>query len=172
MPIFVVVVTATCNPCAASSFAVVIMDVVLPPLPINDTTSPRQIWSFSVRGHIGLRLKLRIRHSRFMRAGILYIREYGRAYPFCCGQTAGQSDMNRLEREPCIQGKSGLRRVLSSDNSEGTHKSNIIGRFLPTGKPLFLAAPLSLIRCSKQGKRRVLQVFLSVNILHLLFFYG
>ena len=39
-PIFVVVVTATRNPCAASSFAVVIMEVVLPPLPINDTTSP------------------------------------------------------------------------------------------------------------------------------------
>ncbi|EPF29166.1 hypothetical protein HMPREF9195_00947 [Treponema medium ATCC 700293] len=51
-PIFVVVVTATRNPCAASSFAVVIIEVVLPPLPIKDTTSPRQIWSFSVRGHI------------------------------------------------------------------------------------------------------------------------
>ena len=52
IPIFVVVVTATRNPCAASSFAVVIIEVVLPPLPIKDTTSPRQIWSFSVRGHI------------------------------------------------------------------------------------------------------------------------
>jgi len=89
-PIFVVVVTATRNPCAASSFAAVIMEVVLPPLPIKDTTSPRQIWSFSVRGHILLRLKLRIRHRRFMRAGMLYIRECARVYPFYCGQIAGQ----------------------------------------------------------------------------------
>ena len=80
-PIFVVVVTATRNPCAASSFAAVIIEVVLPPLPINDTTSPRQIWSFSVRGRILLRLKLRRWYWRFMRAGMLCIREYARVCP-------------------------------------------------------------------------------------------
>jgi len=89
-PIFVVVVTATRQPAAASSFAVVSIEVVLPPLPINETTSPRQIWSVSVRAHILLRLKLRIRHSRSMRDDMLYIREYGHVCPFYRDQTAVQ----------------------------------------------------------------------------------
>ena len=79
--------------------------------------------------------------------------------------------MNRSEQVLYIQDKNGLHRVLSSDNSEGIHRLNIIGRFLPMGKPLFLAVPLSLTQYSKQGRRRAHPVSLSVNIRQFLFFY-
>ena len=148
-PIFVVVVTATRQPAAASSFAVVSIEVVLPPLPINETTSPRQIWSVSVRAHILLRLKLRIRHSRSMRDDMLYIREYGHVCPFYRDQTAVQLGMNRSERGLYKRDKNGRHRVLSSDNNAGIRKWNRGYLHRPTDIPLFSAVRLFLILCSK-----------------------
>ena len=84
-----------------------------------------------------------------MRADISCIREYARVYPFYRDRISGRSNTNRLERVLYKQGKSGLRRVPASDSSEDIHRLNIIGRYLPMGKPSWSTVLLFLIRYSK-----------------------